>query len=92
MLQHHAPNQQPKQANHQVVLVNSAHVLKFLETYAKCQSKLWKVLQKYYKVPDDFIDFKSQLCTDFAYIKEATPKNIDNLQQALNLQQTYSSA
>ena len=45
-------------------------------------------MQKYDKVPDDFIDFKSQLHTDFAYLKEATSKNIENLQQALNLQQT----
>ena len=30
--------------------------------------------------------------TDFAYLKEDTSKNIENLQQALNLQQTYSSA
>ena len=80
------------QADHQVVLVNSARALKFLETYAKCQSKLWKILQKYNKVPDDFIDFKSQLRTDFAYLKQAISKNIENLQQALNLQQTYSSA
>ena len=45
------------------------------------------MLEKYHQVPDGLIDFKSQ----FHFLKEATSRNIENLQQALNLQQTYTT-
>ena len=41
---------------------------------------------------DKIEELKNQLHTDFQYLKEATSKNIDNLQQALNLQPSYSAA
>ena len=42
----------------QLVLVNSARALKFLESYAVSQGKLWKVLSKYNHLPDHFHDLK----------------------------------
>ena len=36
----------------QLVLVNSAQALKFLELYVARQAKLWKVLSKYDRLPD----------------------------------------
>ena len=53
---------------------------------------MWKTLQKYQLILDKFEELRNQLYTDFQYLKEATSKNIDNLQQALNLQQSYSAA
>ena len=43
-------------------------------------------------MPDTFHELKSQLKTDFHFLKEATSKNIDHFQQALNLQQSYLAA
>ena len=40
----------------QLVLVNTARALKFLESYAAQQTKLWKVLTKYHNLPDHFHD------------------------------------
>ena len=42
----------------QLVLVNTGRVLKFLESYAAQQAKLWKVLSKYHNLPDHFHDIK----------------------------------
>ena len=36
-------------------------------------------------------DFKSNIEKEFAFLKEATRKNIENFQSSLNLQQTYST-
>ena len=41
----------------QIVLVNRARALKFLESYGNRQTKLWKVLSKYDKLPDHFHDY-----------------------------------
>ena len=38
----------------QLVLVNTARALKFLESYGNRQTKLWKVLSKYDRLPDHF--------------------------------------
>ena len=50
-------------------------------------------------IPDDIqnlhfhIDnFKSNIEKEFAFLKEATCKNVENFQSSLNLQQTYSTA
>ena len=67
----------------QLVLVNSARALKFLESYAARQAKLWKVLFKYNHLPDHFCDLKTTLQTEFNLLKKATSKNIDNLQEAV---------
>ena len=38
--------------DHQILLVNTARVLKFLKEYADRQVQLWKILQVYHDVPD----------------------------------------
>ena len=75
-------------ANRQIVLVNTAKALKYLEAYGQRQSQLLTVLEKYHQVPDGLEDLKSQ----FHFLKEATSRNVQNVQQALNLQQTYTTA
>ena len=60
--------------------------------YAARQAKLWKVLSKYDRLPDHFHDLQTTLQTKFSLLKKATSKNIENLQEAINLQQTYTTA
>ena len=76
----------------QVVLVNTVRALKFLESYAARQTKLWKVLSKYDRLPDHFHDLQTTLQTEFSLLKKATSKNIENLKEAVNLQQTYTTS
>ena len=85
--------------NHQLLLVNTAQSLKFLEEYADRQAQIWKIFQKHQMIPDDiqdlhfhFDDFKNGIEKEFAFLKEATSKNIGNFQSSLNLQQTYSAS
>ena len=66
--------------------------LKFLESYGNRQTKLWKVLSKYHKLPDHFHDLQTTLQTEFNHLKKATSKNIENLHKAINLQQTYTTS
>ena len=75
----------------QLVLVNTARVLKFLESYALRQTKLWKVLSKYHNLPDHFHDLKTALQTEFELLKTATSKNVQNLQETVQLQQAFST-
>ena len=63
-----------------------------MESYAARQTKLWKVLSKYNQLPDHFHDLKTTLQTEFSLLKKATSKNIENLQEAVKLQQTYTTA
>ena len=86
-------------ADRQLLLVNTAHCLKFLEEYADHQSQIWKIFQKHQTIPEDlqdlhfhFDDFKNNIEKDFKVLKEATLRNIENFQTSLNLQQTYSSS
>ena len=83
-------------ADRQLLLVNTACCLKFLEEYSDCQSQIWKIFQKHQTIPADlqdlhfhFNDFKNTLEKDFKFLKEATSRNIQNFQTSLNLQQTY---
>ena len=76
----------------QLVLVNMARALKFLESYATRLTTLWKVLSKYDRLPDHFHDLQTMLQTKFSLLKKATSKNIKNLQEAVNLQQTYTTS
>ena len=76
----------------QLVLVNSTQALNFLELYAARQAKLWKVLPKYNYLPDHFHDLKTILQTDFNLLKKATSKNIENIQEAIQSQQAYTTA
>ena len=70
--------------------MNTARALKFLESYGNRQTKLWKVLTKYDRLPDHFHDLQTTLKTEFNLLKKATAKNIENLHDAVNLQQTYT--
>ena len=86
-------------ADHQLLLVNTARSLKFLEEYADCQAQIWKIFQKHQTIPEDFQDlhlhfddFKNSIEKDFAFLKEATSRNVENFQTSLNLQQTYSTS
>ena len=76
----------------QLVLVNTARALKFLVSYTARQIKLWKVLSKYDQLPDHFYDLQTTLQTEVSLLKKATLKNIENLQEAINLQQTYMTS
>ena len=69
-----------------------ARALKFLESYGNRQTKLWKVLSKYDKLPDHFYDLQTTLQTEFNLLKKATSKNIENLHKAINVQQTYTTS
>ena len=64
----------------QTALLNTARVLKFLESYRDRQVKLWKVFTKYDKLPDHFHDIQIILQTEFALLKKATSKNIEQFQ------------
>ena len=73
----------------QLILVNTARALKFLESYAERQTKLLKVLSKYHNLPDHFHHLKTILQTDFKLLKTATLKNIQNIQEVVQSQQAY---
>ena len=86
-------------ADCQLLLVNTACCLKFLEEYADHQSQIWKIFQKHQTIPKDlqdlhfhFDDFKNSIQKDFKFLKEAASRNIEIFQTSLNLQQTYSSS
>ena len=66
-------------ADCQLLLVNTACCLKFLEEYSDCQSQIWKIFCKHHTIPEDlqdlhfhFNDFKTSLEKDFKSLKEAT--------------------
>ena len=73
--------------DHQIVLVNTAKALKYLEDFGQWRSQLFTVLEKYHLLPDNFEDLQSQ----FGFLKKATSKNIEHLQRAINVQQTCSA-
>ena len=66
-------------ADRQLLLVNTAHRLKFLEEYFDQQAQIWKIFHKHHNIPDNLQDlhlhfdyFKTSLETDFKHLKEAT--------------------
>ena len=65
---------------------------KFLELYGNRQTKLWKVLSKYERLSDHFHDLQTTLQTKFNLLKKVTSKNIENLHDAINLQQTCTTS
>ena len=86
-------------ADRQLLLVNTARSLKFLEEYTDRQALIWQIFRKHKNIPDDIHDlhlhiddFKTNIKKEFNFLKEATRKNIKNFQTSLNLQQTYSAA
>ena len=71
----------------QLLLVNTARSLKFLEDYADQQALIWKIFQRHETIPDDIQDlhfdiddFKSNIEKEFAFLKEVTHKNVENFQ------------
>ena len=83
----------------QLLLVNTARSLKFLENYMDRQTQIWKIFQKHQTIPDNIQDlhfhidnFKTGIEKEFTFVKEATQKNFENFQSSLNLQQTYSAS
>ena len=79
-------------ADCQLLLVNTASSLKFLEDYADRQAQIWKIFQKHQMIADDIQDlhfhiddFKNGIEKEFTFLKEATWKNVENFQSSLNL-------
>ena len=58
-----------------------------MEDYGQHQSQLFQVLERYHLVPDTIDNLKSQ----FDFLKEATSRNVQNLQQAIAVQQSYTT-
>ena len=61
-------------ADCQLLIVNMACSLKFLEEYADHQSQIWKIFQKHQTIPEDFQDlhlhfddFKNSIEKDFVF-------------------------
>ena len=86
-------------ADCQLLLVNTTRSLKFLEEYADHQAQIWKIFQKHQTIPDNIQDlhfhldnFKNGIEKEFALVKVATQKNVENFQSSLSLQQTYSTS
>ena len=86
-------------ADHQLLLVNTAQSLKFLEEYADRQAQIWKIFQKHQTILEHiqdlhlhFNDLKNGIEKEFAFLKEATSKNVGNFQSSLSLQQTFSTS
>ena len=63
----------------QIVLVNTARALKYLEDFSEWLSQLFTVLEKYHLLPDNFENLQSQ----FGFLKKATLKNIENIYSSL---------
>ena len=62
-------------ADRQLLLVNTAHCLKFLEEYSDHQSQIWKIFHKHHTIPGDLQDlhfhfdyFKNSLEKDFKFL------------------------
>ena len=70
-----------------IILVNTTRALKYLEDFGQRQSQLFTVLEKYHLVPDSLQYLQSQ----FSFLKEATSRNVENIQQAITVQQTYTA-
>ena len=78
-------------ADRQLLLVNTARSLKFLEEYADRQVLIWQIFRKHENIPDDISDlhlhldnFKANIQKEFNFLKEVTHKNIENFKTSLN--------
>ena len=79
-------------ADRQLLLVNTARILKFLEEYADRQALIWQIFRKHKNIQDDISDlhlhiddFKVNIKKEFNFLKEVTRKNVENFQTSLNL-------
>ena len=79
-------------ANRQLLLINTARSLKFLEEYADRQALISKIFSEHQNIPDEITDLKGNIQKEFNFLKEVTRKNIKNFQASLSSQQTYSAA
>ena len=86
-------------ADRQLLLINTARSLKFLEEYADRQALIWEIFSKHQNIPDNISDlhlhiddFKGIIQKEFSFLKEVAHKNIENFQASLSSQQTYSAA
>ena len=68
-------------ADRQLLLINTARSLKFLEEYADRQALIWQIFRKHQNIPDDISnlhlhidDFKVNIQKEFNFLKEATTK------------------
>ena len=75
-------------SDRQIVLVNRARAIKYLEDFRQRQSQLFTILEKYHLVPDSLENLKSQ----FHFLKEATSRNVKNLLQVITVLQTYTAS
>ena len=66
------------------MLVNTARALKYSEDFGQGQSQLFTVLEKYHLLLDNLENLQ------FGFLKQATSKNVELLQQAITVQQTYT--
>ena len=71
----------------QIFLVNTTRTLKYLEDFSQQQSQLFKVSEKYHLLPNNFKNLQLQ----FGFLKKATSKNIEHLQQAIYVQQNCAA-
>ena len=63
-----------------------ARALKYLEDFGQRQLQLFTVLEKYH-LPDSLENLQSQ----FGFLKQATSKKVEHLQQAITVQQIYTA-
>ena len=77
-------------ADRQLLLVNTARSLQFLEEYADRQALIWQIFSKHQNIPDDITDlhlhindFKVSIQKEFNYLKEATRKILRTFRQHL---------
>ena len=68
-----------------IILINTARALKYLEDFGKWQSQLFTVLEKYHLLPDN------NLQSQFGFLKKATSRNIEHVQQAISVQQNCAA-
>ena len=71
-------------SDRQIALVNMARALNIWKLMGKDSHSCSQYLKKYHQVFDSLEDLKSQ----FQFLKEVTSRNLENLQQAINAQQT----
>ena len=62
-------------------------MLKFLESYTAQQAKL----SKCHNLPNHFHDLKTTLQAESELLKKATSKNVQNIQEAVQTQQIYTT-
>ena len=69
------------------MLVNTARALKYIEHFGQRRSKLFTVLEKYQPV----LNSLEHLWSQFSFLKQVTSKKVENLQQTITVQQTYTA-